>query len=101
MGRRKRYSTEFKREALRRVTGAPTQPCVLCDSERRRGDDLFDGAIGDVVDETGHDKGVGWSRCLAEPRDVVSDALGRVSYRHCRRDFVGFDPKPLGESLLG
>ncbi len=81
--------------------GAPTRPCVLCNSERRRGDDLFDGAIGDAVDETGHDEGVGYSRCLAEPRDVVPDALGRVSYRHCRRDLVGFDPKPLGESLLG
>ena len=43
----------------RRVTGALTQSSALCNSERRRGDDLFDGAIGDVVDETGHDEGVG------------------------------------------
>lgn len=77
------------------------QPCVLRASEGRRGDDLFDGAIGDIVNEAGHDERVGESRCLAKPRDVVPDALGRVTYRHRRRDFVGFDPKPLGESLLG
>ncbi len=49
-------------------------------SERGGGDDLLDGAMCGVVDEARYDQGVWQTWCPAEPCDVVSHALGWVSF---------------------